>query len=199
MTWPLVFGILTASAIVIAFQALSRLMASSCYKDISTLSAPLHGVQTRPLVRIPSLLREYIQLKDEPSWNLDTSSSFDSTARLWDSVTGRCLKVISDHKRPVYTLSFSPNGRWLATGSGDGWIHIYSVIVSNFNAAGCCLHWLSRKSYEKKWSWYAGPDRPGVYEIDWQVVNGFNRIALALECSLVAVIDVDKIPALRDG
>ncbi|KAG5716340.1 F-box-like/WD repeat-containing protein TBL1XR1 [Termitomyces sp. T112] len=109
------------------------------------------------------------------------TSSFDSTARLWDSVTGRCLKVFSDHKRPVYTLSFSPNGRWLATGSGDGWMHIYSVL-----------------SHEKKWSWYAGPDRPGVYEIDWQVVDGFNRIALALERSLVAVIDVDQIPALQD-
>ncbi|GLB35783.1 putative WD40 repeat-like protein [Lyophyllum shimeji] len=109
------------------------------------------------------------------------TSSFDNTARLWDSVTGECLKVFTDHKRPVYTVSFSPDGRWLATGSGDGWLHIYNVLAK-----------------ERRWSWYAGAERPGVFEIDWQVADGINRIALALECRLVAVIDVTKIPALQE-
>jgi len=113
---------------------------------------------------------------------LVATSSFDNTARLWDSVTGECLKVFTDHKRPVYTVSFSPNGRWLATGSGDGWLHVYNVLAR-----------------EKRWSWYAGAERPGVFEIDWQVAEGINRIALALECRQVAVIDVTKIPALQDG
>ena len=57
-------------------------------------------------------------------------SSFDGTARLWDSVTGECLKVFSDHKRPVYAHAFSPDGEGLATGSGDGWLHVYSMAVS---------------------------------------------------------------------
>ncbi|KAF8079015.1 WD40 repeat-like protein [Lyophyllum atratum] len=113
---------------------------------------------------------------------LVATSSFDGTARLWDSVTGECLKVFSDHKRPVYTLAFSPNGHWLATGSGDGWLHVYNVVAQ-----------------EKRWSWYAGAERPGVFEIDWQVAEGINRIALALECRQVAVIDVTKIPALQDA
>lgn len=56
-------------------------------------------------------------------------ASFDATARLWDSVTGECLKTFADHKRPVYALTFSPDGHWLGTGSGDGWLHIYSVKV----------------------------------------------------------------------
>lgn len=56
-------------------------------------------------------------------------SSFDATARLWDSVTGDCLKVFADHKRPVYALAFSPDGLWLATGSGDGWLYIYNTKV----------------------------------------------------------------------
>ncbi|KAF9469758.1 WD40-repeat-containing domain protein [Collybia nuda] len=110
---------------------------------------------------------------------LIATSSFDGTARLWNSVTGECLKVFDDHRRPVYALSFSPDGRWLSTGSGDGWLHIYNVSLQ-----------------EKEWSWYAGHDRPGVFEIDWQVHQGINRIALALECQQVAVIDVSKIPAL---
>ncbi|KAJ7664938.1 WD40 repeat-like protein [Mycena rosella] len=108
------------------------------------------------------------------------TSSFDGTARLWDSVTGECLQVFSDHKRPVYALKFNPTGRYIATGSGDGWLHIYDV-----------------KDREMAWSWFAGFDKPGVFEIDWQTGPGLDRIALALECRNVAVIDVGKVPALQ--
>ncbi|KAF8640399.1 hypothetical protein AX17_000068 [Amanita inopinata Kibby_2008] len=113
---------------------------------------------------------------------LIATSSFDGTARIWDSVTGECLKVFADHKRPVFSLTFSPSGKWLATGSGDGWLHIYHV-----------------ESRLKRWSWYAGADKPGVFEIDWQEHDGVSRIALALECRQVAVIDILGIPALREG
>ncbi|KAF8743705.1 hypothetical protein AX14_001230 [Amanita brunnescens Koide BX004] len=112
---------------------------------------------------------------------LVATSSFDGTARIWDSVTGECLKVFADHRRPLFSLSFSPNGKWLATGSGDGWLHIYSV-----------------QSRSKRWSWYAGAEKPGVFEIDWQEHEGISRLAVALECRQVAVIDALAIPALRD-
>jgi hypothetical protein len=51
---------------------------------------------------------------------------------------------------------------------------------------------------EKAWSWFAGAEKPGVFEIDWQRVGDVNRIALALECRQVGVIDVAWIPALQD-
>ena len=57
------------------------------------------------------------------------TSSFDCTVRIWDSATGKCMKLLTDHQRPVYTLTFSPDGKWLATGSGDGWVHVYWVKV----------------------------------------------------------------------
>jgi transducin (beta)-like 1 len=47
------------------------------------------------------------------------------------------------------------------------------------------------------WSWFAGVEKPGVYEIDWQADENLDRIALALECWKVAVIDVSKVPALQ--
>lgn len=105
------------------------------------------------------------------------TSSFDGTARLWDSVTGECLHVFRDHRRPLYALKFSPDGILIATGSGDGWMHIYHT-----------------RTQVRIWSWCAGSDKPGVFEIDWQEEDGVNRIAMALECREVAVLDVNKLP-----
>jgi transducin (beta)-like 1 len=47
-----------------------------------------------------------------------------------------------------------------------------------------------------RWSWFAGYEKPGVFEIDWQTSDNLDRIALALERN-VAVIDVSKLPALQ--
>lgn len=57
------------------------------------------------------------------------SGSFDGATRLWDSTTGECLHAFADHRRPVYALSVSPNNHWLATGGGDGWLHVYDLKV----------------------------------------------------------------------
>jgi transducin (beta)-like 1 len=57
------------------------------------------------------------------------TTSFDGTARLWDSATGDCLKVFADHKTPVFAVAFSPDGRYLTTGGGDGWLIFYDVQV----------------------------------------------------------------------
>jgi len=111
---------------------------------------------------------------------LVATSSFDGTARLWDSVTGDCLHVFTDHKRSVYSLKFHPTGRWLATGGGDGWLHVYDL-----------------KTRTLTWSWFAEYDKPGVFDIDWQTGENLDRIALALECRTVAVIDALKVPALQ--
>ena len=56
--------------------------------------------------------------------------SFDLTARLWDSVTGDCLRVFTDHTKYVYSISFSPDGSQLVTGGGDGHLFMYDVKVS---------------------------------------------------------------------
>jgi WD40 repeat protein len=78
---------------------------------------------------------------------------FDGTTRLWDSVTGECLKVFSDHKRPVYAHAFSPNGEGLATGSGDGCLHVYSMAVSVLIHFYKFLLMFIFQTKEKVWSW----------------------------------------------
>ncbi|VDL95062.1 unnamed protein product [Schistocephalus solidus] len=56
------------------------------------------------------------------------SASFDSTVRLWDVKTGQCHQILQQHKEPVYSVAFSPDGQLLATGSFDKRVHIWSVV-----------------------------------------------------------------------
>ncbi|CAL1693992.1 unnamed protein product [Somion occarium] len=109
------------------------------------------------------------------------TASFDTTCRLWDTATGECLHVFRDHQLSIYTLSWSADARLLATGSGDGWVHIYDV-----------------KTHERKWSWSAG-DRIGIFEIDWEQHGDVDRLALALQNFQVGIIDASRIPALKSS
>ncbi|EIM83444.1 WD40 repeat-like protein [Stereum hirsutum FP-91666 SS1] len=102
--------------------------------------------------------------------------SFDTTSRLWDATTGACLRVFTNHKRAIFTLAFCPDGRWMATGGGDGWVFVYDV-----------------KEREKVWSWRSESTRRGIFELDWQQVGDVSRIAVASESKQVGVIDVSAI------
>ncbi|PWA53942.1 G-protein beta WD-40 repeat-containing protein [Artemisia annua] len=55
------------------------------------------------------------------------SASFDSTIKLWDVETGSLLHSLAAHGDPVYSVAFSPNGEYLASGSLDKCMHIWSV------------------------------------------------------------------------
>ena len=47
------------------------------------------------------------------------SASFDSTVRLWDVEKGTCTHTLTRHREPVYSVAFSPDGKFLASGSFD--------------------------------------------------------------------------------
>lgn len=53
------------------------------------------------------------------------------------------------------------------------------------------------QTFKMVWSWFAGAEKPGVFEVDWQFKDGYNRISLALEGRKVMVLDCTKIPALQ--
>lgn len=55
------------------------------------------------------------------------SASFDSSVRLWEVEHGKCLYKLTRHLDPVYSVSFSPDGKYIASGSFDKCIHIWSV------------------------------------------------------------------------
>lgn len=68
------------------------------------------------------------------------SASFDATVKLWDVELGKCMYSLQKHTDPVYSVAFSPNGRYVATGSFDRNMHLWSVedgsLVKTFKGDG---------------------------------------------------------------
>ncbi|NUB46732.1 caspase family protein [Fertoebacter nigrum] len=54
-----------------------------------------------------------------------TGSDYN-TVWLWDTETAEQPRTFGGHTRSVYSLAFSPNGRLIATASGDGTVRIWS-------------------------------------------------------------------------
>jgi len=68
------------------------------------------------------------------------SASFDSTVRLWDVDRGACIHTLTKHTEPVYSVAFSPDGKFLASGSFDKCVHIWSTqsgqLVHSYKGTG---------------------------------------------------------------
>lgn len=76
-----------------------------------------------------------------PNMNLVlASASFDSTVRLWDVERGACIHTLTKHTEPVYSVAFSPDGKFLASGSFDKCVHIWSTqsgqLVHSYKGTG---------------------------------------------------------------
>ncbi|XP_060521751.1 F-box-like/WD repeat-containing protein TBL1XR1-B [Cylas formicarius] len=76
-----------------------------------------------------------------PNMNLIlASASFDSTVRLWDVERGACIHTLTKHTEPVYSVAFSPDGKFLASGSFDKCVHIWSTqsgqLVHSYKGTG---------------------------------------------------------------
>ena len=90
------------------------------------------------------------------------------TCRLWNVERGECTSHLTKHTQPVYSVAFSPNGEFLASGSFDKNLHIWSVkdssLVRTYKGAG------------------------GIFEVCWNADG--DHVAASFANGSVAVLDL---------
>lgn len=55
------------------------------------------------------------------------ASSSDRTIKIWDGQTGQCLHTLRGHQKDVWCLTWSPDGRMIASSGGDCTIKIWDA------------------------------------------------------------------------
>jgi transducin (beta)-like 1 len=95
------------------------------------------------------------------------TASYDATIKLWDVDTGKCLHTLEGHTDPVYSVAFSPDGKYLASGSFDKHLHIWNVkdgsLVRTYQGEG------------------------GIFEVCWNKEG--NKVAACFSNNRVSVLD----------
>jgi len=62
-----------------------------------------------------------------PNSNYIATGSSDRSVRLWDCVTGNCVRLMTGHKGTVSALCFSIDGRFIASGGADKKVLIWDL------------------------------------------------------------------------
>ncbi|XP_069061096.1 F-box-like/WD repeat-containing protein TBL1X [Pleurodeles waltl] len=98
------------------------------------------------------------------------SASFDSTVRLWDVERGVCIHTLTKHQEPVYSVAFSPDGKYLASGSFDKCVQIWNT------QSGALVH-----SYR---------GTGGIFEVCWNARG--DKVGASASDGSVCVLDLRK-------
>ncbi|EEB07787.2 par A family ATPase/WD repeat iron cluster assembly fusion protein [Schizosaccharomyces japonicus yFS275] len=124
-----------------------------------------------------AVLQEHTQDVKVVAWHpkddLLVSGSYDNTIRFWrddgDDWVQTC--ELTSHTSTVWALNFSPDGRLLASGDGEGEVFIWEKLVSNEDAARTPSTNILRPSLEEEWCLKAVLPRTftePVYTLGWK-------------------------------
>ncbi|MCG2826111.1 MAG: hypothetical protein L6265_05915, partial [Thermoplasmatales archaeon] len=66
--------------------------------------------------------RDILSVDGSPDGSKIASCAGDSTIRIWDAETSECINILEEHGGYyVYDVSWSPDGKWLASCDGNGY------------------------------------------------------------------------------
>ncbi|KAJ6645348.1 F-box-like/WD repeat-containing protein ebi [Pseudolycoriella hygida] len=69
------------------------------------------------------------------------SASFDGSVRLWDVECSASTHELRKHTKEVYSLAFSPDGKYLASGGCDNYVHIWCAesgqLICSYKGTQC--------------------------------------------------------------
>jgi WD40 repeat protein len=54
------------------------------------------------------------------------TSGYDLNAKLWNTTSGKCLRILGGHASPVVSIAISPNLQFIACGCQHGDLHLYA-------------------------------------------------------------------------
>ncbi|KAI4529064.1 hypothetical protein MG293_020878, partial [Ovis ammon polii] len=133
----------------------------TCVHDLQAHSKEIYTIKWSPTGPATSNPNSSIML---------ASASFDSTVRLWDVERGVCIHTLTKHQEPVYSVAFSPDGKYLASGSFDKCVHIWNT------QSGSLVH-----SYR---------GTGGIFEVCWNARG--DKVGASASDGSVCVLDLRK-------
>lgn len=100
---------------------LESMVASGDASGIVNLwSLSLDGTAVGPTVTLKGHPLRVARLAFHPIHPLLCTASFDTTWRLWDLETGKCLLLQEGHSKEVFSIDVHPDGALVASGGLDG-------------------------------------------------------------------------------
>ncbi|KAI9352640.1 WD40-repeat-containing domain protein [Obelidium mucronatum] len=101
-----------------------------------------------------------------PQNRMLATGSFDSTVRIWDMTTGKCVQTLEKHTSQVSALSFSADGAFLVTGGFDNVFNVWR-----------CRDWSLVRTYKGGGS---------VFEVQWGIKG--DKVSVCFNDGVVAVV-----------